>query len=341
MSFRVFSRGVHFFLVSAGVLLLSAMVSGCFYVSGKGFLGGGVRPLKETVLSGKGSDKILVMEVTGLISETERSGFMRLSREPSTVAQIKEQLDKAVKDERIKGVLLLINSPGGTVTASDIIYNEIKGFKSHKRVKIAALILGVGASGAYYVAQASDLIMAHPTAITGSVGVILMNLNFSGLMEKVGVTDMTIKSGANKDLGSPFRKPEKEGEEILQGVVDSFQSRFCEVIKENRPSLNLDEQPELVDGRIFSAQQALEAGLVDKIGYYQNALDWLKKSAGISEARIVRYARSGEFVPNVYAAGAGAQGFHGDINLIKLDVEGLLAASGPSFMYLWLPGLHK
>ncbi len=201
----------------AAVFLVFFVQTGCIYVSGKGFLNMGPGPLGETLISGTGKDKILVIDVKGMITQREKGGLLSLRKEPGTVARIREQLDKAAEDDRVRGVLLLIDSPGGTVTASDIIYHEIKSFKARKEVKLHAYFMGTAASGAYLVAQAADRIVATPTTITGSIGVILMNLNLSGLMEKVGVSDTSMKSGTFKDMGSPLRelKDNEKGDDDL------------------------------------------------------------------------------------------------------------------------------
>ncbi len=321
------------------VFLLGFLMTGCIYVSGKGLLDTGPRPLKETLISGQGKDKILVIDMKGVITEKERGGLFSLKKEPGMVSSIREQLDKAAKDKHVRGILLLIDSPGGTVTASDIIYHELETFRTVQKVTMHAYFMGTAASGAYLIAQAAERIVATPTTTTGSIGVILMNLNLSGLMEKVGVSDTSMKSGPFKDMGSPLRKPNARDEAILQGIVDSMYRRFCRIIEENRPDVRISEHPELADGRIFTADQALENGLVDEIGYLSKALEGLKSSMGVPEARVVRYVRSGEYMPNLYALGAAASGGHGDFNLIKLDVESLAAGGGPVFMYLWLPGI--
>jgi len=313
--------------------------TGCVYVSGKGLLDMGPGPLKETLVSGKGKDKILVMEVRGLITGRERGGLFSIRKEPSLVSSIKEQLDKAAEDNRIRSILLLIDSPGGTVTASDVIYHELKEFKKKNNVNIHAFFLGTGASGAYLVALAADQIIASPTTVTGSIGVIMLDLNLTGLMDKVGVRDTSIKSGKFKDIGSPFRKPTAEDEKILQGVVDEQYQRFCKIVEENRHGIDLADHPTLADGRIFTGEQALKVGLVDEVGYLPEVLEGMKRVMGVKEARVVRYVRAGDYEPNLYAMAAGALGGGGDINLIKFDLESLIATGGPQFMYLWLPGL--
>jgi protease-4 len=325
-------------LLGTCLVLITILTAGCVFVSTKGLRSRDTLPFEERVLFGKGRDKILLLAINGLISEEESSKLLQLQAEPSMVSLVKEQLDKASRDARVKGILLMINSPGGTVTASDIIYNEIRRFKAEKQVKVAALLNGTATSGAYYVAQGADLIIAHPTAVTGSIGVILMNLNLNGLMEKIGVSNETVKSGMYKDLGSPFRKPEEGEAEILQGVVDELHGRFVRVVEDNRRNLKFADRPELVDGRIFTARQALSEGLIDRIGYVSDAVDWVRDAAAVPDARVVRYKRRGDYRPNIYSYGR-EQGFQAEFNLIKLDLEGLLSACGPTFMYLWMPGM--
>ena len=138
------------------------------------------------------------------------------------LATFKEELTKASKDEEIKAVVLRINSPGGTVNASDILYHELKTFKGNKKIPVIASIMDVGASGGYYMAMATDAILAHPSSVTGSIGVIMLTVNAKGLLEKVGVEANAITSGPRKDMGSPFRTMTAEEKAIFQSVIDSF-----------------------------------------------------------------------------------------------------------------------
>jgi protease-4 len=319
-------------------MLVSALAAGCVFVSTKGLLSRGPQPFEERVLFGQGKDKILFMEITGLISERKSTKPFQLQAEPSMVASVKEQLNMAAGDDRVKGILLMINSPGGSVTASDILYNEIRGFKAARQVKVVALLNGTATSGAYYVAQAADRIIAYPTTVTGSIGVVLLNLNLNGLMEKIGVSNATVKSGRYKDLGSPLREPEEGEKEILQGVVDELHGRFVQVVGENRGGLNLSGRPELTDGRIFTARQALSDGLIDQIGYVGDAVGWVRSSAGVPDARVVRYQRQGDYRPTMYSYGQDRP-VQAEFNVIKLDLEGFLSGVGPTFMYLWMPGV--
>ena len=293
-----------------------------------------VKPLEEKVVEGEGRPKLLLLDITGFISEKESDGVHLAKEKPSIVSRVKEALRKAEKDEDIAGVILRINSPGGTVAASDIIYHEIKGFESRKKVPVYACITGVGTSGAYYIATASDLIVAHPTAVTGSIGVILLNFNLEGLLGKVGISEMSIKSGAKKDIMSPFRASTAEERQIMQDIIDSFARRFLDVImarKNNR--LERRELEKLADGRVYTAGQALAAKLIDRTEYLDDTINEMKKALGIREARVVTYYRPGSYRGSIYS-GADTDASTA-VNLININADGLEMFSSPQFLYLW------
>ena len=295
-------------------------------------------PLQEVVLSGEGRDKVLLIEISGILTSAKPSGVLdRFFDRLSLPARFKEELTKAADDEDVKAIVLRIKSPGGTVTASDILYHEIQELKKTRKVPIIASIMDLGTSGGYYVAMAADWVVAHPSSVTGSLGVIMLTLNASGLMEKIGVRADAVTSGPHKDMGSPFRTMTEQDRAIFQGVIDSFYSRFLRVIEQGRPNLKPETVRQLADGRIYSATQAKDHGLVDTIGYLDDALELAKKDAGIEEARVVIYQRAGGYHPNIYAQGPGGMG-RADWIFPKLDPVSLLLAGGtPAFMYLWLP----
>src|SRR3990172_8130481 len=329
----------HFLIcIFLSLVLLLISVSSCIFISAKvnPFLRE-KEPLKEVFVSGKGKDKILIIDISGIISEAGGSGVSGLFSDEDMVASIKEQLEKAKEDNRIKAVILRINSPGGTVTASDIIYNEIKKFKEGKKIKVVSCMMDVGASGAYFIAMASDKVIAHPTTLTGSIGVIFENLNVEGLLNKLGIKDATIKSGDKKDIGSPFRAITEEEKEILQEVNDNLYQRFFDVVYEGREELDRDDVKRLADGRIYSAEQALEEKLIDKIGYLDDAIEVAKEESEIKEAKVVMYKRPGSFANNIYSKLFLQQPVN--LNLINFGTAG--GASfylTPRFMYLWSPG---
>jgi len=292
-----------------------------------------VEPLQEKELTGTGKDKIVLMDLSGVISEEERgTSFMP---EPNLVAQLKEELKKAEQDPEVKAVVLRIDSPGGTVTASDILYHELEVFKQKTGKKVIASIMSLGASGGYYVAVASDKIVAQPTTVTGSIGVIMLNLNVKGLMEKIGVTGTPIKSGEFKDMGSPLRPMTDEEKKLFQGIIDQMYDRFVSVVADGRKNLTKEQVRKAADGRVYTAKQALDLGLIDQIGYLEDAINVAKSEAGLGEARVVTYVRPGSYEDNIYSQipRGGPQTF----NLVNLDIRSLVQPGVPRFMYLWSP----
>src|SRR5215475_2662262 len=186
-------------------------------------------PVQEVQLSGTGDSKVLLLDFSGLISSQDKDGLIP---QPNMLATFKEELTRASKDEKVKALVVRINSPGGTVTASDIMYHELKTFKANKKIPVVASMMDVAASGGYYLAMATDNIFVHPSTVTGSIGVIMLTVNAKGLLEKVGVEANAITSGPRKDMGSPFRTMTPEEKVIFQGVIDSFYDRFLTVVQE-------------------------------------------------------------------------------------------------------------
>jgi protease-4 len=195
--------------------------------------------------------------------------------------------------------------------------------------------MDLGASGGYYVAVSADKIVAHPTTVTGSIGVIMLNLSVEGLLQKIGVKDTSIKTGEHKDMGSPLKTMTEEERKIFQGVLDSMYERFLSVITENRKGLPQEKLKPLADGRIYTAQQALEYGLIDRIGYLDEAIELAKNEAGLTTARVIIYHRPGSYKNNIYSQ-LSKSGF-GTINLLNIDLKTFVRSGTPSFMYLWSP----
>jgi len=312
------------------LMAAALFVSGCVTIN----LVPGPGALEEKQVSGTGRDKVLLLEVSGLISSHESDGL--LIERPSLLAQMKEALTRADDDKHVKAMVLRINSPGGTVTASDILYHELLAFKEKRKIPVIASIMDVGASGGYYIAMAADKVVVHPSSITGSLGVIMMSVNARGLLEKIGVEAVTVKSGPRKDMGSPFRSLTQEEREIFQGVIMSFYDRFLSVIKEGRKNLTAADIKKLADGRIYSGDQATALGLADSTGYLDDAIELAKREAGVREATVVTYRRPGEYKNNIYSQflGGGSTAWN---PLANLDLMALFRGGTPQFMYLWTP----
>ncbi len=312
------------------IALVALLLGGCITVN----LGGGGRgPLEEVTVSGEGDDKVAVVDLTGVIIGETRTTLFGLSPLESMVDRVQAQLDKAAEDRRVKAVVLRINSPGGTVTGSDIIYQAVRRYKEKAKVPVVASFLDLAASGGYYVAMATDEVVAHPTGITGSIGVIVQNTNVTGLYDKLGLASQTVKSDRYKDIGSTTRPPTPEERAIIQSIVDGMFDRFLAVVKAGRPNLEAERIRALADGRIYTADQALATGLVDRVGYMQDAVDAAKQRAGIEKARVVFYVRRGQTRPtHLYAGADVASGADGPAQaLLRLAGE----SSGPQLLYLW------
>lgn len=311
-----------------GFVLAGMMIAGCITIN----LPPPTQELEEKIISGRARPKIALVDISGMISDESSSGT--LQQKPSMLATLKEIFDKIADDDDVKAVVLRINSPGGTVTASDIIHHEIQRLKSRTGKKMVASIMGIGASGGYYIAAAADRIVAHPTSVTGSIGVIMLTINVEGLLEKIGIEGTAIKSGARKDMGSPFRPMTDEERHLFQAVIDEMYDRFVSVVIEGRPGMNGDQVRAAADGRIYTGPQALELGLVDRIGYLDEAIELALEEAGLTEARVVVYQRPGSFHDNIYSAASSGQAA---LQRIPMDLRALLQPNSPRFMYLWMP----
>ncbi|HLF47850.1 MAG TPA: signal peptide peptidase SppA, partial [Methylomirabilota bacterium] len=265
----------------ATLALAALLLSGCSLISID--FQPKIQPLVEDTVEGSGPDKVLLLDLSGVLAEDTVS--FSLGAPPPRVpllARVREELRKAEEDERVKALVVRINSPGGTITASDILYREIQAFKARRKIPVIAAIMDVGASGGYYAALAADAIWAHPTTVTGSIGVVMLTVNAQGLMEKIGVAPLAIRSGDKKDAGSPFRALTPEERAIFQGVIDEMYGRFVKLIVESRKIPEARVRA-LADGRIYTGEQAKALGLVDRIGYLDEAVEAARQAAGLKE----------------------------------------------------------
>ncbi len=309
-------------------LFFTLVTAGCISIS----LFPVPQPLREKTVQGTAADKILLLDVSGIIAEKPGSGPLGSSED--IVARIKEELTMAAEDGQVKALLLRINSPGGTVTASDVIYHELTVFKARRKIPVVAVIMDVGASGGYYVAASADRIVAHPTSVTGSVGVIMLRVNAEGLLQKIGLEAGAIKSGAKKDIGSPFRPMSEEEREVFQTMINGFQARFLEVVTKARGGLTTERLKLIADGRVLTGPQAVQLGLADQIGYLDDGIAAARQLAGITDARVVIYVRPGAYKHNIYSESSGPSTLDA---LAHLDVMGLVRGGTPQFLYLWMP----
>jgi len=295
-----------------------------------------MKPLQEVTLSGTGKDKILLISVSGMISTAPKKGL--LSTSPSLVEQLVVELEKAKTDKNIKAVLLKINSSGGTITASDILYKEIAGYKEKSGGKVGVIMMDVAASGAYYLSMPADMIMAHPTTVTGSIGVIFIRPKVNALLDKVGIGVEISKFGSLKDMGSPYRPTTDEEKALIQKTVDAYGKRFIDLVAKHR-KLAAGQVAQISTAQVFVADEALRLGLIDKIGYIADAVKETKLIAGLpDDARVVAYRRRDIPEDNYYRT-ALVEPQTTSLSLIHIALPDIFTA-GAGFYYLWPEAIH-
>jgi len=249
--------------ILAIVVLLCLFFSGLFLI-GRLSMKSGPLPF---------GDKIAIVEVKGVITQS---------------SEVIGEIHQYLADDGVKAIILRVDSPGGGVGPSQEIYKEV--VKAKKKKRIVTSMGAVAASGGYYVACASDLIVANPGTITGSIGVIMQFSNFEELLKKIGIKGMVIKSGEHKDMGSPFREMTPEEKRIMQATLDNVHDQFIRAVAEGR-NLDRTKVTPLADGRIMTGEQAKQVGLVDVMGNLQDAVDEASKLAGIEGRPQVIYPK--------------------------------------------------
>jgi len=291
--------------------------------------------LRETIISTDPglfvNDKIALIDIDGILVN-QRGGMF--SFRDNQVSLFVEKLDKAQADPNVKAVVVRINSPGGAVAASDTMYEKLIRFRSQKACPVIAVIEDVGASGGYYVACGADEILAHPASVTGSIGTIVQTVSLAGTMKMLRIDARAVTSGPRKDMASPFKPLDAKDLAILQEMVNEYYARFCDVVDKARPSLNAEQVKTLADGRVYTGQQALANGLVDRLGYVDDAVLLAKEKSRCARVKVVIYHRPLGYRANVYSSAQVATG-RPQINLLNISADEFLSSAAPQFLYLW------
>jgi protease IV len=276
----------------------------------------------ETHSYGSGTTKVVRIWFTGILTRQLDGGWLGAT---DPVEDALRQIRAARQDSDVAAILFEVDSPGGEVTAADEIHRELQLFKeSRPDRKITVLVHDLAASGGYYISLPADRIIAQPTALIGSIGVIMQTLNIQGLSEKIGVTDTTIKSGKNKDLLNPFHPADPEQIALLQESVDAMYDRFLDLIAKGRHIKKADLKP-LADGRVFTAEEALKHKLIDGIGYWDEAMDETCALLGVDDLHVVTYRAEKGFLDQLLG-----------VRFPLLGLKSLLsAAASPRRLYLW------
>lgn len=273
------------FIVSIGFNFAMSVVAGLF----EGVMSFDELALEEQVIEeGDWNERIAVINLEGAIMDGETSVFLMDGYNHSSLLQM---IRSAGEDPTVAAIILQIDSPGGAVGPTAEIHRTIVDVQEEYDKPIYVSMGSMAASGGYYVAAPADKIFAEPATITGSIGVIMENINIAGLAEKYGISFNTIKSGKHKDIMSTNRKMTDEEKEILQSIVDEMFDEFVQVVVDGR---NMDEATvrELADGRIYTGKQAKEVNLVDEVGSFEDALKALKNDYNLEDAQVIQYNES-------------------------------------------------
>jgi protease-4 len=291
------------------------------------------RPVAAMPVEGMGcceGPHAAIIDVDGLLLNTNLTGPYSSGDNP--VDLFREKLNAAAADPNTVAVVVRINSPGGAVTTSDIMWRELRGFREKTRRPVIACLMDLGASGAYYLATACDVIVAHPTTVTGGIGAVLNLYNLEDTMNAFNIVSQAVKAGEHTDIGTLTREMPPEGRTILQDIVNEHHARFRDVVQQRRP--NVDRSKSTFDGRVFSASQALKRGLIDRIGYLEDALAVAREMAGQPQAGVVILHRQGDTARTPFATTANVPL---QANLFPLSLPGLERSKLPTFLYLWQP----
>ena len=271
--------------------------------------------IEEVIKDGPRTARIAIISVDGIIDDEQAQN-------------VYWQLRTAGEDRHVKGLIVRVNSPGGTLSGSDQIYNEILKYRSAEDKPVVAFMQGVAASGGYYASVACDTIVAEPTTVTGSIGVIMGYLVLEQLLEeKLGIQPIVVKAGEKKDWPSSFQKPTEEQLQYLQDrIITPAYERFVKVVVDGRKELTEEDVNRLADGSIYWADQALQEKLIDDIGYLDDAIEEVKSMAGIEKAQVIEYKRPFS-LSDILAVKAKAG--------LRFDRKTLYELAVPQVLYLW------
>ena len=255
--------------------------------------------LQETVVAGGSKRaKVAMIEVEGMLANTRAGGGL-LGAEENKVSLLQQELNVAASDDRVKVVLLRINSPGGTVGASETMYNAVRRFKEQTGKPVIVQCQDITASGGYYVACAADEIYAQQSSLVGSIGVIFEVFTAKNALDKLGVSVTTLKSGKFKDIGSPFKALGDDERAVMQGIIDDFFAQFTGVVTGAREVADTETA---FDGRVFTGDQAFELGLTDGVQSLPETIERARALAGRSDAQVVMYRRPYGYTGSIYAS---------------------------------------
>ncbi|MFO0911974.1 MAG: signal peptide peptidase SppA [Pirellulales bacterium] len=274
-------------------------------------------------------DTVAIIDVDGVLLDQNASGLG--SRGENAVSLFRERLDAIEHDGRVRAVVVRINSPGGSVTATDIMWRDLHAFRRRTTLPVVACLMDTGTGGAYYLATAADMIIAHPTTVTGAIGCILNVYNLEDMMGQFNIVGVPIKAGKYIDVGSPIKTMDEDSRRMLQQMADEFHRRFKQVVVKSRSQVDARLETTF-DGRVFSASQALELGLIDEIGYLDHAVAHARRLAGCPQASVIFFRRPDDPAGSRYSV---TPNIPLQDKILPVNVPGLNRSRLPSFLYIW------
>lgn len=276
--------------------------------------------------------RVALVDIDGLLFNQNFGGVQSVGDNP--LAAVRDKLTAAADDSRVVAVVLRINSPGGSVTTCDIMADELRRFRARTGKPVVACMMEVATSGAYFIASESDRIVAHPTALTGGLGVVFNHYNLQDAMAMLNVVTDPVKSGAKIDMGSVTRPLDNDTRALLQQMADSYKDYLLRRVQERRQAMTAQDLQAVHDGRVMLASQALSLHLVDRLGYLPDAISEAESLAGGSGAEVVLFHRSGYPARSLYSITPSPATL---ADAVPLSYPGLDRSKLPTFMYLWQP----
>jgi protease-4 len=277
-----------------------------------------------------GAGVIAIVDVDGLLINKNIGGIGALGENP--VALFREKLDSLAADPTVAAIVLRINSPGGGVTAADIMARDLLQLKQTRNLPVVACLMDVGTGAGYYLACTADAIVAHPTSIVGGIGVILNAYNMEVAIEQFSIASIPIKAGERIDIASPEREMELEERALLQDMADEFHQRFQDHVRRLRPAMR---ETQVFDGRVVTGVTARDWGLVDQLGYLDDAVVRARQLAQLpDDAPLVMLRRDNDRAHTLLDITPIAPSMS---SLLPFKFPGLDRSSLPTFMYLWQP----
>ncbi len=287
------------------------------------------------VRAGRGQSpqpRIALIDVDGVLLNQNYGSFYAVGDNP--LAGFRDKLDAAARDPQVAAVLLRINSPGGSVTTCDVMAEELRQFKAETHKPVVACLMDLATSGAYFVAVESDRIVAHPTALTGGLGVVFNHYNLQDAMAQLNLVADPVKAGARIDMGTVTAPLDNETRAMIQQMADAYRDHLHRRVKARRTAMTAHDQQVAGDGRVVIASQAMDLHLVNRLGYIHDAIAEAEHLAGISGAEVILLHRSGYPAHSLYAITPSPAPLN---EAIPFSYPGLDRSRLPTFLYLWQP----